>query len=414
MNNIYDPVVYNNCVLTDNITKLTTLYYQTFQLQQEAQQYRDTISKLNEELETTKHKLQQSQIMIAMKEILKKGDNNMDYEQNNVKPKYSEYKIIMHRQHKNSWSDDKVKEKLSSINSIYDIIMLDGYWNNLKHNIILQKLYFVIPPLKKLNSMVGMKNIKEDVFKKIIYHIMNGEEKEDYLNTIISGPPGVGKTEFAKIYGEIFLKLGILKNNKFIEVKRDDLVGQYLGHTAHKTRELLKKADGGVLFLDEAYSLGSSDKRDSYSKEAIDMINQYLSERKGKFMFIIAGYEDDLESCLFGYNKGLQRRFHSHYKIKGYEPNELKDIFITMIEKTKFKVNVDTNLLIDFFTKNKNNFINYAGDVEKLLNEVKQVQSLRSFNIGNMTKEIILEDIIKALHILDKEETNMPPHGMYL
>jgi stage V sporulation protein K len=73
---------------------------------------------------------------------------------------------------------------------------------------------------------------------------------------------------------------------------------------------------GGVLFLDEAYSLGSK-KEDQYSKEAIDTINRYLSERKNEFMFIIAGYEDDIENCLLAYNKGMKRRFQNHFKIDG-------------------------------------------------------------------------------------------------
>ena len=95
-----------------------------------------------------------------------------------------------------------------------------------------------------------------------------------------------------------------------------------------KTRELLEKASGGVLFIDEAYSLGNSEKRDSFSKEAIDMINQYLSENKNDLMVIIAGYDEELDKCFFAYNPGLKRRFSSYYKIEGYDYNELIDIFL--------------------------------------------------------------------------------------
>jgi SpoVK/Ycf46/Vps4 family AAA+-type ATPase len=262
--------------------------------------------------------------------------------------------------------------------------------------------------------MVGLENIKSDIFKKIIYWIKNPYSNE-YLHTIISGPTGVGKTEFAKIYADIFVRLGILKSDKFIEIKRDDLVGEYLGQTAPKTRKLLESAMGGVLFLDEAYSLGNKEKRDSFSKEAIDMINQYLSERKGEFMFIIAGYEDDLNSCLFGYNKGMRRRFHSHYKITGYESNELKEIFNRKVNQTPFKLNVSNEELNKFFTDNKSQFSYFGGDIEKFINEIKQCQSLRAFNDNLQDKTIILEDMKTAItNLEEKDEESPPPINMYL
>jgi SpoVK/Ycf46/Vps4 family AAA+-type ATPase len=185
---------------------------------------------------------------------------------------------------------------------------------------------------------------------------VKNKHNNEYLHTIISGPAGVGKTEIAKLYAQIFVRLGILKTDKFIEIKRNDLVGEYLGQTAPKTRELLESAMGGVLFLDEAYSLGSVDKRDSYSKEAIDMINQYLSERKGEFMFIIAGYEDDIENCLLSYNKGMKRRFQSHFKIKDYNAEEMNDIYNQKINEAKYNSNIKTDELVTFFKDNFKSF----------------------------------------------------------
>jgi SpoVK/Ycf46/Vps4 family AAA+-type ATPase len=261
--------------------------------------------------------------------------------------------------------------------------------------------------------MVGLEDIKKDVFKKIIYHIMNPTNNEDYLNTIISGPPGVGKTEFAKIYGELFVNLGILKNNNFIQIKRDDLVGKYLGETSMKTKQILENAIGGVLFLDEAYSLGNTEKRDSFSKEAIDMINVYLSEKKGQFMFIIAGYMDDIESCFFAYNKGLKRRFHSHYNITGYNPNEMKDIFIRKVIENKYNNMVDSNILLTFFTENMKRFNYFAGDIEKLFNEIKQCQALRIFNTNKISKDILYEDITAAMQEKLFEKSDEAPFGMY-
>jgi SpoVK/Ycf46/Vps4 family AAA+-type ATPase len=232
----------------------------------------------------------------------------------------------------------------------------------------------------------------------IIYHIQNNYEN-DYLHTIITGPPGVGKTEFAKIYAEIFVRLGILKSDKFIEIKRDDLVGEFLGQTSIKTRKLLESAMGGVLFLDEAYSLGNEEKRDFYSKEAIDMLNQYLSEKKDQFMFIIAGYEEEIESCLLSYNRGMKRRFHTYYNIDGYTACELKNIFIQKIKKS-FVLNIPDNTLTEFFCNNKVSFKNYGGDIEKLITEIKHIQALRTFNININNKEIIIDDVQNAFNNL--------------
>ena len=215
-------------------------------------------------------------------------ESNNNNKNNNQEKIESKYKTIFYKITPLSYSINKINSIIASIKTLEDIINLDKLWFPIRHNLILQRLYYLIPALIKLNNMVGLKEIKNDVFKKIIYYIQNSFDDE-YLHTIISGPPGVGKTEFAKVYADIFVRLNILKSDKFIEIKRDDLIGEYLGQTSPKTRQLLESALNGVLFLDEAYSLGQSDKKDSFSKEAIDMINQYLSEKKGEFMFIIAG-----------------------------------------------------------------------------------------------------------------------------
>ena len=294
-----------------------------------------------------------------------------------------------------SYNKEQIDNIIKSINNIKDIMKLTPVWKQIRHNQILYKLQYLTPVLSKLDKMIGLKDIKSEIFKKIIYYVKNKHNNE-YLHTIISGPAGVGKTEIAKLYAQLFVRLGILKTDKFIEIKRNDLVGEYLGQTAPKTKELLESAMGGVLFLDEAYSLGSSDKRDSYSKEAIDMINQYLSERKGEFMFIIAGYEDDIENCLLSYNKGMKRRFHSHFKIKGYNAEEMKDIFLQKIYECKYTTNIKNNDLINFFKENLKSFKYFGGDIEKLVNEIKYTQCLRIFNNNIDSKEINMTDLSKA------------------
>ncbi len=418
----YDPLTYNNCVLTHNIAMLSSIpvseYYKT-------KDENATLKKSNDELvkslDDLKKKLEETEDRLKRSESYRKQLVCGNHDKRNEQQYYvSRFKTVNFHPSKTAWTDEKINETISSIKNINDIIKLDSNWYALRHNPILQRLYYLIPPLKKLNQMVGMNDVKRDVYKKIIYYMQNPFDErtgcDEYLHTIISGPPGVGKTEFAKIYADIFVRLGILKSDKFIEIKRDDLVGEYLGQTSHRTRDLLESAMNGVLFLDEAYSLGNEEKRDSYSKEAIDMINQYLSEKKGKFMFIIAGYEEDLENCLFAYNKGLKRRFHSHYHIKGYEPAELNEIFIGKISKTKYFTNIPNDKLVKFFTDNKSSFTYFGGDIEKLFNEIKQSQALRTFSSNIKTKEILMEDITESLKTLNarKKKEYTPPLGMYV
>jgi len=321
------------------------------------------------------------------------------------KIKISKYEYYKFNTTKKSYDNEKINEILCNIKSIDDIINLKDKWYNIRHNKELQKLYYTIPALEKLNNLVGMSKLKNDVFRKLIYFVKN-EHTDEYLHTVICGPPGVGKTEFAKIYADIFVRLNVLRTDTFIEIKRDDLVGKYLGQTAPKTRELLDKALGGVIFLDEAYSLGNEEKRDSFSKEAIDMINQYLSEHKHDLMFIIAGYEEDIEKCFFSYNKGLRRRFSTVYTIDNYEYKELLEIFKMKVKQYKYELCVEDDKLENFFKNNKDIFVNQGGDIERLFNEIKYNQCLRIFKENNTNFNIKLEDIENSVNIFKKKEEN--------
>jgi len=392
MTNIYyDPIRYNIYLLSLYINQLA--------------QYNINNQKINKL--TIENNELNNDIITKDTEIVSLKRKLTDFETSKNKLiKINKYKPIIYKINKKSWSDDKINDTLLSIKSIDDIILLlnDDDFNYFNHNINLQKLFNIKPALLNLKNLVGISDIKNDLFKKIIYYI-NNDFQNEYLHTIISGPPGVGKTEFAKIYADIFVRLGILKSDKFIEIKRDDLVGEYLGSTSIKTKKKLEEGLGGVIFLDEAYALGNKEKRDSFSKEAIDMINIYLSEKKSEFMFIIAGYEEDIENCFFSYNKGLKRRFHSHYKIDGYKPCELKEIFIRKIKETSLILNIDSNKLNTFFNEYKNKFEFFGGDIEKLINEIKYIQSIRNFNFNLKSNEIIFEDIELAItNIFNKKE----------
>ena len=281
--------------------------------------------------------------------------------------------------------------------SIYEI-------NGKKYSVNLETLNKLLVPLKKLKSMIGLDKLKNDIVDMILYYVQGFEKRNsNMLHTIIEGPPGVGKTEVGKIMAAIYSGLGIIPSNKFKLVKRGDLIGEYLGHTTVKTQRVIDNADGGVLFIDEAYALGNKEKCDSYAKECIDCLNQNLSENKKKFICIIAGYPDQLEKCFFAYNPGLKRRFPFRFAIEGYSAIELRDIFIKKVNDSKWTLKFgstsecDLQKLTEFFKDNEKDFPNFGGDMENLFANCKFTHSRRV--LGKHPKyrrKLEMEDIIKG------------------
>lgn len=310
----------------------------------------------------------------------------------------------------------KVKSKKAN-SSIYET-------NGKKYSINIEVLHKLKKPLAKLQSLVGLQSVKDAIVDMILYYVQGFENRTNsMLHTVIEGPPGVGKTEIGKILAEIYAGLGVIPSSKFKLIKRTDLVGEYLGHTAKITQQVIDEADGGVLFIDEAYSLGNEEKRDSFAKECIDTINQNLSEKKRNLIVIIAGYPEQLEKCFFSYNPGLKRRFPFKYTIDGYQPTELCNIFLKKIKDSKWKLSeedIDVESLTKFFTENKDNFPNFGGDIDNLLVNCKFMHSRRL--VGKHPKhrfKLAKHDIDSGLNRFIKnkgkpDEHALPYKGMFL
>jgi SpoVK/Ycf46/Vps4 family AAA+-type ATPase len=292
------------------------------------------------------------------------------------------------------------------IKTLKDLIDLGNSYNkndNKRYTINLKALNKCIQPLIELDLMIGMKNIKEMIIDLIFFRLQNIQDNKDELwHLVIQGTPGSGKTEVAKIIGKIYYGLGITKKDSFTLVKRSDLIGKYLGHTAKMTQEIFDKAKGGILFIDEAYSLGNPEQRDSFSKECIDTINQNLTENKDTVVFI-AGYKDQLNESFFSYNPGLNRRFKMRLTVDKYTPGDLREIFIKKIKDDNwfiFNNNVDKEIPLEFFEKNNEIFKYNGGDMENLWHLTKIVHSRRVFGKSHdLLKKVVKEDLENGLKL---------------
>jgi SpoVK/Ycf46/Vps4 family AAA+-type ATPase len=319
------------------------------------------------------------------------------------------------------------EEITKPINSLNDLIELGKTYNPLtadKYSVNLKRLNKLVTPLTELNNVIGMNSVKDSLIDQLVYFLQSFEDNNNMLHTIIEGPPGVGKTMLGYILGKIYYNMGILKGSEnsynsltgkkddfiFKIVKRKDLIGEYLGHTAIKTQKIIDECNGGVLFIDEAYSLGNIDKKDTDSKECIDTINQNLSENKMNFMCIIAGYPEQLENCFFSYNEGLRRRFTFKYTIEKYNAKELASIFIKMINDCNWKIDVSIENIEEFINQNLKEFENFGGDMETLLFRSKLTHSKRVFGMHPRNKKILsFDDIKKGFEIFkqNKKRANL-------
>lgn len=305
--------------------------------------------------------------------------------------------------------------EINSISDILKVIELHPYDNNFRYNINLKALHNIKEPLQNLDAMIGMKDLKMNIVDQILYFIQNlhtlSDKAEggysDFLHTVIYGPPGTGKTELARMIGDIFSKLGILKKGTFKKATRSDLIAGFLGQTAMKTKETIDSCLGGVLFIDEAYSLGNTEKRDSFAKECIDTLCEGLSAHKHNLMVIIAGYETELKECFFSYNQGLDSRFTWRFKTDNYDSDELRQIFIKKIGDIGWTIDEDSQTKInkEWFEKNKGYFKFFGRDMETLLSKVKIVHSRRVFcKIEDDKRKITLHDLNKGLELFLKNE----------
>ena len=243
--------------------------------------------------------------------------------------------------------------------------------------------------LAKLDGLVGLNAVKKEVSNLAAY--LNLQIKRGETSTfqgkhyVFTGNPGTGKTTVARIMADIFKTLGIVSRGQLVEADRSKLVAGYSGQTAIKTNQLVDQAMGGVLFIDEAYTLRSSE-GDSFGAEAIDTLLKRLEDDRGKFICIVAGYTDQMHEFIDS-NPGLKSRFTQTIHFDDYTPDELTDIFLHLAKEKNFTIDDTTRAAIhrqfeQLYLRRDKNFGN-AREARRIFDETVERQSQRLVTLMN-------------------------------
>ncbi|MCR5831719.1 MAG: AAA family ATPase [Lachnospiraceae bacterium] len=263
--------------------------------------------------------------------------------------------------------------------------------------------------LNKLQSLVGLKGVKEqvnDIVRAVEYSNLlkeRGIETKNNVKTmhlIFSGNPGTGKSTVATLLGKIYRKLGVLKKDSFVLAKRENLVGQYQGNTAAMVAAKVADADGGILFIDEAYQL-CLDERDMFGMEAIGTLLSLVEEKRDSLMVILAGYEENMDEFL-STNSGLRSRFPRTIKFEDYSIDELMTIFRYMMENERnMKMNEcvleKAKALIEKRKKDNGKEFGNARGVRNIVDEIIIRQNSRIASSKDKIKEYSDQDLFTVI-----------------
>lgn len=223
------------------------------------------------------------------------------------------------------------------------------------------------------------------------------------LHMSFTGSPGTGKTTVAMKMADILHRLGYIKKGHLMTVTRDDLVGQYIGHTAPKTKEVLKQAMGGVLFIDEAYYLYKPDNERDYGAEAIEILLQIMENQRDNLVVIFAGYKDKMNK-FYESNPGLSSRVTNHVDFPDYTPQELLEIAKLMLADQQYKFEKEADLVLLNYAEKRMKQPHFANarSIRNAIDRARMRQANRIFSSKNkvLTKADLVtirsEDILKS------------------
>jgi len=264
--------------------------------------------------------------------------------------------------------------------------------------------------LSDLNGLIGLSNVKTKVNDLIAYQKVQQMRKtkglpstKNTLHLAFMGKPGTGKTTVARIVGRIYKHIGLLTKGHFIEVSRTDLIAGYQGQTALKVKKVIEKAKGGVLFIDEAYSITENDQSDSYGRECLTELTKALEDYREDLVVIVAGYTDPMNN-FFDSNPGLKSRFNTFIEFEDYTDVELEEILLMMCNSNEYVLSEEAKMKIRAALKElvetKDGSFANGRLVRNIYDELIMDHAKRVVNIENPSREelsIIVANDFKEL-----------------
>ncbi len=254
-------------------------------------------------------------------------------------------------------------------------------------------------------ELIGLKPVKRRIREIASFLLVSRARKQlgleaapPSLHMCFTGNPGTGKTTVATRMADILHRLGYVRKGHLVTVTRDDLVGQYIGHTAPKTKEILKRAMGGVLFIDEAYYLYRPENERDYGQEAIEILLQAMENHRDDLVVILAGYKDRMDT-FFKANAGMASRIAHHIDFPDYDEAELLAIAQLMLEQMNYHLDDDGQVAMrDYIARRirQPNFAN-ARSIRNALDRARLRQASRLF----AAERIVDADMLSALSAED-------------